>query len=154
MRTVSASVEDELVFEIEQFCKDAGTTTSQLIRSLLKEKISGQPSLTTIYEDIHSRFNQIDTKFFATYAALEGLCARTLQIYIATQEQSENTLRLFFSGKPMPGDVVTYLGTLQSLKNRAMEEYSQKTAEINERNAKLEQIESQQKNASKEGSAK
>jgi hypothetical protein len=154
MTIISANISDELALQVQSYCDESRITPSTLIKSLLQEKINGQASLTTIYEDIHSRFNEIDTKFFATYAALEGLAARTLQIYIATLEQSENSLRLFFSGKPMPGNVVTHLGTLQSLKTEAMEEYQQKTARINEMNAQLEQISSQQKNASKEGQKK
>jgi hypothetical protein len=57
----------------------------------------------------------------------------------------------------MPGDVVTYLGSLQSLKQRAMAEYEEKITEINETNAQLKEIQrtnQQKKNASKEGQKK
>jgi len=154
MAIISANISDELALQVQSYCDETGITPSSLIKSLLKEKISHQPSLTTIYEDIHSRFNEIETKFFATHATLECLAARTLQIYIATLEQSENSLRLFFSGKPMPADVLTHLGVLQSLKQGAMEDYDQKITEINETNAQLKEIQNKRTNQQKKNASK
>jgi len=90
MRTVSASVEDELVFEIEQFCKDAGTTTSNLIRNLLKEKLSGDVSLTSIYSSIEARSKETTRQF-------QGL-AKMVMLAMEQESITQNFLLMFVAG--------------------------------------------------------
>jgi len=90
MRTVSASVEDELVFEIEQFCKDAGTTTSNIIRNLLKEKLSGDVSLTSIYSSIGARSKETTRQF-------QGL-AKILVLSMPQETITQNFLLMFVAG--------------------------------------------------------
>jgi hypothetical protein len=90
MRTVSASVEDELAYEAEQFCKDAGTTTSNLIRSLLKEKVSGAVSLTSIYSSIEARSKEATRQF----QDLAKMLLLTMEEEVITQ----NFLLMFVTG--------------------------------------------------------
>lgn len=124
--------------ELDLLCRENQHTINETIEGLIREAITGQPSITTIHKDLQLRF-------FATYAELEQLHGRTLQIYIAVLEQAENSLRLFFSGKPMPGNVLDHLTTLARIKTGAMEEYTQKQAQITESSKQLVQIGSQQK---------
>lgn len=71
--TLGTKVSEEFAELVEDYCRQNQTTASSLIRALLEQEISKKQSITSIYADLSTRFdNLVQLNLVSLETSLEG----------------------------------------------------------------------------------